>query len=110
MDKFYSVSDLAQACDVTPRTVRLYIEKKLLTPKRVGRSFVFTPESIERLQTILRDKCIGLSLDEIKNRLDAVTAAEFERLINRVDNVIKAAQKERKILCRQLSQSGQQRS
>jgi len=110
MDKFYSVAELAEACDVTPRTVRLYIEKKLLCPRRVGRSFVFTSKSVERLQTILRDKCIGLSLEEIKTRLDAVSSKDFKSLIARVDDVIACAQIERKVLCKQLSQSGPKRS
>ncbi|MBL4748108.1 MAG: MerR family transcriptional regulator [Magnetovibrio sp.] len=110
MDKFSSVCDLADTCSVTPRTVRLYIEKKLLSPKRVGRSFIFTAESIDQVQTILRDKCIGLSLDEIKSRLEAKSAPEFKRLIARVDNVILAAHQDHEVLCKPLSQSGQHRS
>lgn len=106
MDKFYSVDELAKTCTVTPRTVRLYIEKKLLSPIRVGRSFVFTDASVERLQTILREKYIGFSLTDIKNRLEAETSAELKSLIDRVDEVIFAAKTERKALSKQLSKSG----
>jgi DNA-binding transcriptional MerR regulator len=110
MDKFYSVTELAESCDVTPRTVRLYIEKNLLTPCRVGRSFVFTEACVERLHTILRDKRIGLSLVEIKTRLDAVSPADLKRFIARVDEVIACAEIERKVLCKQLSKCGPKRS
>ncbi|MBL4692794.1 MAG: MerR family transcriptional regulator [Magnetovibrio sp.] len=105
MDKFYSVDELAHECDVTPRTIRLYIEKKLLAPVRVGRSFVFTQKSVKRLQTILRDKCIGFSLHDIKKRLDAKSTDEFKSLIARVDGVISAAKTERKDLSKQLSKT-----
>jgi len=110
MDKMYSVDALAQTCDVTPRTVRLYVEKKLLEPHRIGRSFIFTADSVDRLKTIRRDKCIGLTLDEIKARLDANNAEDIQKLIIRFDDVIKAARLEKNELIRQLANTPQHRS
>lgn len=104
MDKFYSVEELAQACGVTPRAVRLYIEKGLLTPKRAGRSFVFTDKSPDRLETILRAKRLGLSLEEIGARL-APSPDILEAMINRVKTVKQDAADELVHLRRDLDES-----
>ncbi len=36
MDKFYSVDELAKAGNATPRAIRLYVDKGLLEPMRIG--------------------------------------------------------------------------
>ncbi len=38
MDKFYSVDELAKAGNATPRAIRLYVDKGLLEPMRIGLS------------------------------------------------------------------------
>lgn len=103
MDKLYSVEDLAQACDTTPRAVRLYVEKGLLEPMRAGRTYVFTELSTERLNVIQRCKRIGLSLDDIKKRLDPSDKAELKTMIERVKDITIDANTELEALCSELS-------
>ena len=87
MDKLYSVEDLAHACDTTPRAVRLYMEKGLLEPMRAGRTYVFTDISVQKLAVILRCKRIGMSLDEIKERLSATSRNQIQDMIQRVEHI-----------------------
>jgi DNA-binding transcriptional MerR regulator len=69
-DRTYSISDLCQEFDVTPRTLRFYEQKGLLSPARRGWTRLFSYKDRARLQLILRGKRIGLSLEEIKDLLD----------------------------------------
>lgn len=70
MNEVYSVLEIADLADITPRAVRLYVERGLLSPLRAGSTLCFTPSDVETLQSILRAKRLGFSLDEIKSRLD----------------------------------------
>jgi len=103
MDKLYSVEDLAQACNTTPRAVRLYMEKGLLEPMRAGRTYVFTVLSVDKLNLIQRCKRIGLSLDDIKTRLNANSENEINAMIARVKNIADDAHAELKALSEQLN-------
>ena len=71
---FYSVTELAEALDVTPRTIRFYEQKRLLAPQRAGKTRVYTHRDKARLQLILRGKRLGFSLAEIKEYLDLYDA------------------------------------
>lgn len=68
--KIYSISDLCEEFEVTPRTLRFYEQKGLLTPARRGWTRLFNYRDRARLQLILKGKRIGLSLEEIKELLD----------------------------------------
>ena len=68
--KIFSISDLCEEFDVTPRTLRFYEQKGLLTPARRGWTRLFSYRDRARLQLILRGKRVGLSLEEIKELLD----------------------------------------
>jgi len=103
MDKLYSVEDLAQACDVTSRAVRLYMQKGLLEPRRAGRTYVFTDVSVERLSVIQRCKRLGLTLEEIKTRLDTTSTPELENMIARIKDITEDANVELESLCQALS-------
>jgi len=92
MDNIYSIKDLAQACDTTPRAVRLYVQKNLLQPQRAGRTYVFTHTAVTQLNVILRCKRIGLSLDEIKRHLNARSATEVQIQIARIQAIANDAQ------------------
>ena len=63
---------------VTPRTVRFYEDKGLLTPERDGGVRRFGPTHLARFERILRGKRLGFSLDDI--------AAVFDVLEGRVDD------------------------
>ena len=69
-DKTYSITELCREFDVTPRTLRFYEQKGLLSPARRGWTRIFNYRDRARLILILRGKRVGFSLDEIKEMLD----------------------------------------
>lgn len=68
--QFYTVTELAEDLNVTPRAIRFYEAKGLLNPKRAGSTRVYTHRDRARLLLILRGKRLGFSLSEIKEYLD----------------------------------------
>jgi len=66
----YTITELAQEFDVTPRAIRFYEDMGLLTPARAGRNRVYTQRDRTRLKLTLRGKRLGLSLQEIKQLVD----------------------------------------
>ena len=66
----YSISDLAQAFSITPRTLRFYETKGLLIPKRQGINRVYSEKDKDRLELTLRGKRLGFSLSEIKEIIE----------------------------------------
>lgn len=66
----YSISDLAQEFNVTPRAIRFYEDRDLIKPERVGQNRIYSPRDRARLAWILRAKRVGLSLSEIGELLD----------------------------------------
>ncbi|MFQ6023290.1 MAG: MerR family DNA-binding transcriptional regulator [Acidiferrobacterales bacterium] len=69
MEKFYSVTELADAYGITARAIRFYESKGLLTPQRVGWTRAYTHRERARLELILRGKRLGFSLADIKEYL-----------------------------------------
>ncbi len=69
-DKIYSVSQLARELGVTPRTIRFYEDKGLITPQRAGNTRVYAHRDRVRMILILRGKRMGFSLKEVKEFLD----------------------------------------
>ncbi len=70
MTKLYSVTELAQELDVTPRALRFYEDKGLIAPQRAGKTRVYTHRDRGRMILILRGKRLGFSLKEIAEWLD----------------------------------------
>lgn len=70
MDKLLTVTELAEAFSVTPRTIRFYETKGLISPQRVGSTRVYTYRDRARLKLILRAKRLGFSLMDIREYLD----------------------------------------
>ncbi|HWA01691.1 MAG TPA: MerR family DNA-binding transcriptional regulator [Caulobacterales bacterium] len=69
-ERTYTISELAREFEVTPRALRFYEDKGLLSPRRDGMNRVYSHRDRGRLQLILRGKRVGLSLLEIKELLD----------------------------------------
>ncbi len=69
-NKLYSVTELANEFDITPRAIRFYESKGLLSPQRAGSTRVYTYRDRARLMIILRGKRMGFSLGHIKNYLE----------------------------------------
>jgi DNA-binding transcriptional MerR regulator len=66
----YTITELSQEFDITPRAIRFYEDMGLLTPARDGRNRVYTVRDRTRLKLTLRGKRLGLSLQEIKQLVD----------------------------------------
>lgn len=69
-EALYSVSQLAKELGITPRTIRFYEDKGLISPQRAGNARVYTHRDKVRMVLILRGKRMGFSLREIKEFLD----------------------------------------
>lgn len=66
----YTITELAQEFDITPRAIRFYEDVGLLEPARSGRNRVYTQRDRTRLKLTLRGKRLGLALSEIKQLVD----------------------------------------
>jgi DNA-binding transcriptional MerR regulator len=65
-----TIRQMCEVYDVTPRTLRFYESKELLTPIRIGTKRLFTRRDRARLALILRGKRFGFSLEDIRQTLD----------------------------------------
>lgn len=64
-----TIREMCEAYDLTPRTLRFYEAKELLTPIRIGTRRLFTRRDRARLALILRGKRFGFSLEDIRQTL-----------------------------------------
>lgn len=81
-NEFYTVPELAKELGITPRAIRFYETKELLSPQRAGTTRVYTKKDRARLILILRGKRLGFSLAEIREFLDL-----YETDVNQVEQV-----------------------
>ena len=70
MSKPFSIAELSEAFDVTPRTLRFYEQRGILNPVRRGRTRLYSERDKIRLRLTLRGKRIGFSLEECINIID----------------------------------------
>jgi len=75
----FSISELAQEFDVTPRAIRFYEDQGLLAPRRDGQRRIYTPRDRTRLKLTLRGKRLGLTLAEIRELIDMYEPGRDER-------------------------------
>ena len=68
--KNYSISELSEEFDITPRTLRYYEDQSLISPKRQGQSRIYSAADRARLIWILRGKRVGFSITDIREVLD----------------------------------------
>lgn len=66
----FTISDLARAFDITPRTIRFYEGEGLIHPTRRGSQRLFSRADKARLAWILRGRAVGFSLADIRELLD----------------------------------------
>lgn len=66
----FTIGRMCEAFDVTPRTLRFYEAKELLSPIREGQKRLFTRRDRARLKLILQGKRFGFSLEEIRQLLN----------------------------------------
>ncbi|WP_373354424.1 MerR family DNA-binding transcriptional regulator [Pseudoroseicyclus sp. CXY001] len=65
-----TIREMCEAFEVTPRTLRFYESKELLSPIRQGTRRLYTRRERARLKLILRGKRFGFSLEEIRQLLE----------------------------------------
>ena len=69
-DKLLTISQMCEAFGVTPRTLRFYEARELISPIRRGQHRLYDRRDRARLKLILRGKRFGFSLEEIRQLLD----------------------------------------
>jgi DNA-binding transcriptional MerR regulator len=76
-----SISELAEAAGVTPRTIRFYVAEGLLPPPGgAGVNREYTGEHLLRLRAIRRLKDAYLPLGEIRRRLPSMSLDELRAI------------------------------
>jgi DNA-binding transcriptional MerR regulator len=66
----YTISDLSDEFEVTPRALRFYEDEGLIAPIRRGLARIYSKRDRARLAWILRAKRVGFSLGEIGEMID----------------------------------------
>lgn len=66
----FTITELAQGFNVTPRAIRFYEDNGLIAPERQGQNRVYSRRDRARLAWILRAKNVGFSLAEIREMID----------------------------------------
>ncbi|MEM1387616.1 MAG: MerR family DNA-binding transcriptional regulator [Pseudomonadota bacterium] len=73
-DQVMTIREMCDAFDVTPRTLRFYEAKELLSPARDGNRRLYSRRDRARLKLILRGKRFGFSLEAIRQFLELYSA------------------------------------
>jgi DNA-binding transcriptional MerR regulator len=69
-NQFYSISELARELDISPRAIRFYEEKRLISPQRnKANQRIYSKRDRARLKLILRGKRFGYTLYEIEEMI-----------------------------------------
>ncbi|MEQ8282887.1 MAG: MerR family DNA-binding transcriptional regulator [Parvibaculum sp.] len=66
----WTITDLSTEFGVTPRALRFYEEKGMLSPERRGQARLYSKRDRARLKLILNGRDVGLTLYEIRTILD----------------------------------------
>ena len=75
-----TIRQMCDKFDVTPRTLRFYETKELLSPDRIGQKRLFTRRDQARMKLILRGKRFGFSLEDIRQLLALYYVGDDQRL------------------------------
>ncbi|WP_206832344.1 MerR family transcriptional regulator [Alicyclobacillus fructus] len=102
MRRYYTIRDLADLFDITPRTLRHYEDVGLLKPARQGAQRLYSERDRVRVQLILRGRRLGFSLPEIAEMLDLYDADPTE--ITQLREVIRRGNEKLRQVERQISE------
>jgi DNA-binding transcriptional MerR regulator len=92
--ELFGITELCTEFGISPRAIRFYEDKGLLSPRRINGTRVYNRRDRARLSLILRSKAIGASLSEIKHYLDLYGAhgegrvQQLKYVLDRTDRVI----------------------
>ena len=86
MRKFYTLKEICESLDLTPRAIRYYEYIELIFPKRDGNRRLYSREEVGRLKIIKYSKRLGFKLEEIRQwlllyNLDSNNRIQTEKLI-----------------------------
>ena len=99
-ERTYSISELAQEFDITPRTIRYYEDEGLITPTREGQTRIYSHKDKIRLKLTLRGKRLGFSLAEIRELFDMYDTDKSSK--NQLNSMIRLIESKRSALRQQL--------
>jgi len=80
LDNTLDLNDLCRQGDVTPRTVRYYVQQGLLPSPGLGTGARYSPGHLDRLRLIRRLQREHLPLAEIRRRLEGLDDASIRSL------------------------------
>ncbi|WP_216828552.1 MerR family transcriptional regulator [Alkalihalobacterium elongatum] len=98
----YSISDLANEFNISPRTIRYYEEIGLIQPKRTsGNHRIYSKRDRARVKMIIRAKTLGFSLEQTSSlfelyEIDPTQKKQFEEGIKLAYQHLETVQKRRK--------------
>ncbi len=75
-----TISEMCEAFEVTPRTLRFYEAKELIFPQRVGKKRLYLAQDRARLKLIQRGKRFGFSLESIRRLLNLYDLGDHQQL------------------------------
>lgn len=70
MEQSYTIKTLSRDFDITPRALRFYEDKGILSPGRRGTTRLYSERDRTRLKLTLRGKRLGLTLEECREIID----------------------------------------
>ena len=70
MEQAYTIKTLSRDFDITPRALRFYEDKGILSPSRRGTTRLYSDRDRTRLKLTLRGKRLGLTLAECREIID----------------------------------------
>ncbi len=93
-ESIWSIREFSDYFEITPRAVRFYEDKGLISPDRESGTRVFGPIERAKMTNILRAKRLGFTLDDIKTVMDVADGHVTDRaeLIQRKNNFEKVIQ------------------
>lgn len=96
----YTISDLAAEFGITPRTIRFYESRGLVTPERAGTQRRYSKRDRARLILILRGRNLGFTVEDVGEYLalydaDPGQIAQTKLLLDKVTSAISDLEKKR---------------
>ncbi len=79
-ETYMTIREMCDAFDVTPRTLRFYESKELISPHREGQRRLYSRRDRARVKLILRGKRFGFSLEEIRQLLELYGIGDAQQL------------------------------